>query len=29
VGGEQVQPGQAPTLAAQRKSGGLFQWRAH
>lgn len=29
VGGEQVQPGQAPTRAAQRKSGGLFQWRAH
>jgi pilus assembly protein CpaE len=29
VGGEQVQPGQAPTTAAQRKSGGLFQWRAH
>jgi pilus assembly protein CpaE len=29
VGGEQVQPGQAPARAAQRKSGGLFQWRAH
>ena len=29
VGGEQVQPGQAPDRAAQRKSGGLFQWRAH
>ena len=29
VGGDQVQPGQAPALAAQRKSGGLFQWRAH
>jgi pilus assembly protein CpaE len=29
VGGEQVQPGQAPAPAAQRKSGGLFQWRAH
>ena len=29
VGGEQVQPGQAPQRAAQRKSGGLFQWRAH
>jgi pilus assembly protein CpaE len=29
VGGEQVQPGQVPVRAAQRKSGGLFQWRAH
>lgn len=29
VGGEQVQPGQAPIRAAARKSGGLFQWRAH
>ena len=29
VGGDQVQPGQAPAIAAQRKSGGLFQWRAH
>jgi pilus assembly protein CpaE len=29
VGGEQVQPGQVPARAAQRKSGGLFQWRAH
>ncbi|MEA2676473.1 MAG: pilus assembly protein CpaE [Chloroflexota bacterium] len=29
VGGEQVQPGQAPARAVARKSGGLFQWRAH
>ena len=29
VTGEQVQPGQAPARAAQRKSAGLFQWRAH
>jgi len=29
VGGEQVQPGQVLAPAAQRKSGGLFQWRAH
>lgn len=29
VGGEQVQPGQVPARAVQRKSGGLFQWRAH
>ncbi len=30
VGGEQVQPGQAPARAAVKgKNGGLFQWRAH